>query len=413
MIDIIKLLAIFAMLVIVLRLTKYLSLAVGCAAALTAILYRIGFVETIILVGKGLTRTTTIYTVLAFYTITFLQRMLEKRKRLVMAQQALSGIFNNQRVNASLAPILIGMLPSPAVATICGSIVKEATGDSLPEDEKAFVTSYYRHIFESFLPTYNGIIISTTLSGIALSSFLTGMFPMVLVLVSLGFVFYLRKVPKETGLPPSKNKLKDVWILVSNLWTIIFVVVMVMTLNGRPVIGILGMPFAAVSIAIVLDIFVDKYSWTDIKPMFRSAFEAKLIVNTLTIMMFREILEYSNVIGVLPSAFQNLPVPTFLMYVIIFFFGTVISGQQAIIVVGIPMAFADPHVAGGMPLLVLLMSTAYAAMQISPTHVCLAVVIDYFKIGMGALVKKTLPVILTFLVIASGYYLLLTSFGVR
>ena len=408
MIDIIKLLAIFATLVIVLRLTKFLYLAVISAAVLTAFLYQVGFVKTLTLSAQALVSRTTVTTVLAFYTITFLQRMMEKRKRLANAQQAMSGIFNNQRVNASLAPILIGMLPSPAVVKICGAMVNDAVGDSLSKEEKAFTASYYRHICESFFPTYTSIIIGSSLSGIPLSSFMFGMLPMVLVLILLGYVFYLRKVPKETGLAPSKEKGKDALNLLSNLWPIVLVVTIVMALNGRPVIGILGMPFAAVSITIALSIFIDKFTWTELKPMFRSAFEPKLIFSTIMIMIFREILEHTKVIGILPSLFMDLPIPVFLIYVAVFFFGSIISGQQAITVIGIPLAFADPGLAGGMPLFVLLMSTSYAAMQISPTHVCLAVVIDYYKIGMGPLVKKTLPVILVFMVILSFYYLLLT-----
>jgi len=345
---------------------------------------------------------------LAIYTITFLQRMLENRKRLSAAQQALSGIFNNQRINASLAPTLIGMLPSAAVVTICGSIVNEAVGDSLSVEEKAFVASYYRHIFEAFLPTFSSIIIATALSGIPLSSYLLGMIPMIIVLALLGYVFYLRRVPKETGLPPSANKLKDAMSLFVNLWTIIFVVIAVMIFSGRPVIGFLGKPFVAVGIAIIINVFFEKYTWNEFLPTFRSAFEAKLIVNTIAIMIFREVLDYTKVINVLPSLFENLPIPSFLMYVIVFFFGAIISGQQAVIVIGIPMAFADTHVAGGTPLLVLLMSASYAAMQVSPTHICLAIVTDYFKISMSGLVRKTLPVILTYLVIVCAYYLLLT-----
>jgi integral membrane protein (TIGR00529 family) len=339
--------------------------------------------------------------------------MLEKRKRLVYAQRAMSGIFNNQRVNASLAPILIGMLPSPAVVTVCGAIVKDAVGDSLPVEEKAFVTSYFRHICESFLPTYTGVIMGSSLSGIPLSSFLAGMLPMVFVLVSLGFVFNLRKVPIRTGLPPSEDKKKDALKILSNLWPIIFIVIMVMALNGRPSVGLLGMPFAAATIAIVASKLIDRFTWTELKPMFRSAFEPKLIFSTIMIMIFREILEYTGVIGILPSVFMDLPIPSFLIYAALFFFGTIISGQQAMVAIGIPLAFADPGVAGGMPLLVLLLSTSYAAMQISPTHVCLAVVTNYFNISMGALVRKTLPVILSFLVILSLYYLLLTTLGIH
>ena len=50
----------------------------------------------------------------------------------------------------------------------------------------------------------------------------------------------------------------------------------------------------------------------------------------------------------------------------IFFFGTIISGSQAIIVLCMPLAFAaEPQ--AGLALFLLLMGMTYAAMQISPT----------------------------------------------
>ena len=76
--------------------------------------------------------------------------------------------------------------------------------------------------------------------------------------------------------------------------------------------------------------------------------------------------------------------------------------------VGLPLAFATVPGAG-VPLLVYLMATGYAAMQISPTHMCLAIVTEYFGVSMGALVRKTLPVIAVFCLMLTGYYLLLCA----
>ena len=49
-----------------------------------------------------------------------------------------------------------------------------------------------------------------------------------------------------------------------------------------------------------------------------------------------------------------------------------------------PLAFATIP-SGGLPLMVLLMSCTYAAMQISPAHICLFLCCDYFKISIGSL----------------------------
>ena len=102
--------------------------------------------------------------------------------------------------------------------------------------------------------------------------------------------------------------------------------------------------------------------------------------------------------------------PPYLIFFLIFFIGTIISGNLATIAICLPLAFGTiPN--AGVALLVLLLSTCYIGMQISPTHICLAVVTEYFKISMGALVKKTIPVVISFSAILIGYYLLLTNLG--
>jgi hypothetical protein len=93
----------------------------------------------------------------------------------------------------------------------------------------------------------------------------------------------------------------------------------------------------------------------------------------------------------------------------VFLIGTIVAGIQAIIALGIPLAFAAIP-SGGTALMVLLMSMSYIAMQVSPTHICLALVTESFGTSFLDLVKRTIPVMLCFLVILAGYSYLLFLF---
>jgi integral membrane protein (TIGR00529 family) len=399
--EIFKLLFVFLLMVVALKITKLLYAAIGCAAVATVLLFKLGAVNSLIITGKAIISPICITTVLAFYFITFLQRMLENRKKLTRAETALNGIFNNRRINASLGPMLVGLLPAAGVVTIAGAMVDSAAEDYLDAEEKTFVASYYRHVAECFLPTFPGIIIAAELAGVSLSSFLIGMLPVVLLLISLGFIFYLRKVPKETGNPPSSNRPKDVLILFQNLWQLLAIVLLVIFFK-LPV-------YSAVLAIVIPSIFLDRFKWGELKKMAFSAFEAKLIISTIAIMIFKDLIIESGVIAVLPEIFGKLPLPSFLIYMMIIFFGALISGQQAVNVIVLPMAFA---MEGGtnIPLFILLMTCGYAAMQISPTHICLAIIANYYKTSMGGLIKKTLPVIFILLFFVSLYYLMLKNF---
>lgn len=397
--DIIKLLLVFAIIVVFLRLKLKLFVAFLAAIAATALLWQIPVLTCLELWWSGTKSWDTISVVLLLYFITFLQRLLERRSQLKLAQKDLNGIFNNRRINATLAPVFIGLLPSAAAAVICGDIVSDACGDDLSTDEKAFITTYYRHIPESFLPTYSAVIIMSELCGVAIPSFVAGMLPVVVVLYLLGYVFYVRKLPKETGEPPSENKWKDALNLLKHLWSLVVIIVLIMAFNV-PVV-------AAVGVVTVACYFVYRFKLKELPGIAKWAFEPVLICNTYLIMIFKEFITHTGVIAALPELFSHLPIPSFLIFSLIFFFGSLVSGSTAIIAICTTMAFAAIP-GGGMPLMVLLMSSTYAAMQMSPTHVCIFVVMEYYKTSFGAIVRKTLPVIGVFYVFLIAYYLLLT-----
>ncbi len=396
--QVLKLTAVFAALLLSLRaglkLTKSMLVTIGA----TILIYFISPKEVLEIWLKATTSFSTISLVLILYLITFLQRMLEDRAQLRLAQQNLNGLFNNRRLNVTLAPIFIGLLPSAAAAIICGQIVKDTVGDDLNSEEQAFVTSYFRHIPESFLPTYAAIIMMCELSGVRPGSFVLGMLPLEILLFALGYWFYIRKIPKETGLPPSGNKPMEAVGLFVHLWSILSIIVLIIAFDWTVL--------AAVAAVTFLCIPVYKYTPRTAVPLLRSAFEPPMLLNTYLIMVFKDFIMHTGAVEALPDFFTNLPVPTFLVFALIFFFGTVVAGAQAIIAICTLMAFAAIP-GSGMPLMVLLMSFAYAAMQISPTHICLFIIADYFDVPMMSLVRRAIPIIAIFCIITIPYYLIL------
>ena len=400
--DVLKLFVVFSLIIAAIKVKKPLYVAIFAGLVGTSLLYGIHPMQALEIMAASLVSPVTIMLVLAFYSITFLQRMLEKRKQLILAEQSLIGIFNSRRVNAMIAPFIIGLLPSAGAVLIACPIVDNAGGDDISREDKTFITSYYRHISEAFLPTYASIILALQLSGVDMTAFVLSMLPMAVVLFVLGYVTYVKKIPAQTGLPPADNKAGHVKNFVRSIWTIITIIAIIVVFKLQVHI--------AVSFIIILNLIVDKFSWKEISPMFRSAFESKLILSTIVIMMFKDILTHTGVIYRLPDTLAMLPIPPVVIFALVFLFGTIVAGIQAIIALGIPLAFAAiPN--GGVALLVLLMSMSYIAMQVSPTHICLALVTESFGTSFLDLVKRTVPVMLWFLAILSGYsyvlYLLL------
>lgn len=392
--EILKLVVVFFGIIFFIKLKKPLFVSILAGALLSIVLYKIPIIKSGELTLKACTSKETIALVLAFYTITYIQRMMEKRGHLLLAERSLNNIFNSRRINAMLAPFIIGLLPSAGAVLIAAPIVQNASDGYLEVEEQTFVTSYFRHISEAFLPTYSSILLALELSGVDMTMFVLGMLPMVVMLFVLGYVFYVRKIPKSDGVSKSTNKKQDVKNLIISLWPIAVTIIIILTLKIPPHMAVIPV--------IIVSIFVNKFTLSELLPMIKSAFETKLIINTVMIMVFKELLTYTGIIGKLPGYFEALPIPPTAVFALIFFFGTLVAGSQAIIALALPLAFASIPT-GGLALMILLMCITYIAMQISPTHICLAIVTEAFNVSLADLVKKTFPVVVTFSVITVIY----------
>ena len=395
--EFIKLAVIFIVIMVMVLAKLKLRDAMIVAILLTVILFGIPLGDAAKLMIQSVYEKDTLLVVGSFILVTFLQRIMENRKLLERAEMALQRLSGDRRMVCVIAPVIIGFLPSAGAVNICGAIVDKATGKDLDVEEKTFVTSYYRHISESFSPTYNAILLALSITAVSTGQFVLFMAPMVVVLLVLGYVFYLRKLSKgyEAGEDETIDKKEEFKQLLYCFWPLVLCIVLVIALN-LSVIKVL--PFI-----IVLSIIVYRLSLKEVLDFAKTSVEWRIIFNTIILMMFKNILTYTGAIGKLPDLFAGSG--------IIMFLGTIISGANSMIVLLIPLAFASiPHAGAG--LLVYLMALSYAAMQISPTHICLAIITEYFRVSWGQLMKKTIPVIVVFVVILTGYYVLLSGFGI-
>ena len=402
--SLIKLAVVFAIIIGLLSMKKPLNLVMSIASVVVVVIYTMPMDLVLPALQSGLIGTNTINALLVLYCITFLQRMMESRKQLAGCEEAMNGLFNNRRINASVVPFMLGCLPAASTVLICGPIVRSAVDDSLPTAETAAVTSYFRHISEAFMPTYSNILIAITLTNglVTPASFVLGMLPVVVCLFLAGYVVYLRKIPKETGLVYEEAKSVYWKLLVKSIWPIFLSIAIVLTLN-TPV-------WVAVLTCIVLEFFVQTFSFAEIKPFFRTAFESKLMLNTLAVMVFGNLLRSTGVVDLLPIYLAKLPIPTFLIWALIFAIGTLVGGSMTIFVLAIPMLMASVPAAEFYPMFLLVMSVSYTVMQVNPTHICLTLCAEDYKIPLGSLIVKTAPLAAVATALCIGYYFILTAF---
>ncbi|MGN0294374.1 MAG: DUF401 family protein [Lachnospiraceae bacterium] len=392
--KIIYLCVVFCVIVVLLACRRPLYQAVSGGLLTMTVLFGIPFVQCGKMVLMPFIKWSSFSVLLIFYLITFLQRILESRKQIKLAQQDLNEIFNNRRVNTAGAPLFIGLLPSAAAMILCSDIVKDGTEGYLEPEEQAFTASWFRHIPESVLPTYTAVLLMLNLSGVKLTSFLGGMVIPVFTLALIGYFSYLRKIPRETGAARTDAKGRATVQLFGHLWTLILILVLIIGFGMDVVYAVLISIFAAIP--------VYRIRFNELRRMFISAFEKKILFNTFLVLVLKEFITYTGVLEMLPEAMEKLPLPGYLIFAVLFFAATLLSGSTAAIAMGTPLAFSA--IPGGMPLMVYLMCITHAASQLSPTHVCLVVASEYFHISLGKLIRKTLPFSILFCVLMTFYY---------
>ena len=396
----VKLVILFVLLIVLMKLKLNLSQSMGVTILVAFVLYGFGLNGSLALLKDATFTWSTFSLVATVYSIFVIQGLLEQRGELKKAQENLSALFNNRRINATVAPVFIGLLPSAAAVNIAGEIVKDTVGDELPDDMLAFVTSFFRHIPESILPTYLSIILMCSLSGVSPASFVLVQIPMTALCFALGYLFYARRIPKETGLPPCGDRKKEALGILQHLWSLLLIIVLVMAF-GRSVL------FSA-CVAIVLLLIVHRFKPAELPDVLKKACRWNVLLSTYLIMVFKEILKASGAAEELPKALMGIPVPAFLIFMLLFFLSPFVVGSDATSAMFTVMAFSSISSAG-VPLAVLLQTTMYTAMQFSPTHICIHMAADYFKVPFGKVTRYMLPIAACLLPAAVAYYLLLSA----
>lgn len=410
--SLIKLAAVFALIVALIAFKRPINLVMAIASVVVVLLYHLPMDAVLPALKNGVLGYNTINALLVLYCITFLQRMMESRKQLLGCQTAMNGLFNNRRVNAALTPFMLGCLPAASTVLICGPIVRDAVGDSLKTDETAAITSYFRHISEAFMPTYSNLLIAVGLTAglVTPASFVVGMLPVVLCLFLSGYFVYLRKVPRETGMVPDQPKSAYLALLVKSIWPIFLSIALVLMPIKIPVVGSVPV-WGAVTVCIILELFVNKFSAQEVIPFFRTAFEAKLMLNTLAVMIFGQLLNATGVVTLLPEYFAKLPIPMFLIYALIFTVAPLVGGTMAVYVLCIPMMLDSTGGVHFFSLFLLCMTMQYVIMQVCPTHICLTLCAEDYKIPLGSLIAKAMPLVIVATILAFGYYFILSACG--
>ena len=391
---------VFAAIVILLICKRPLWQCILPGLVLMIVLYRLPIADAAMEVWRAVSEWSSLSVLLAMYLTALLQNILEARGQIKGAQRDLDHLFHHRRINTVGALLFIGLVPSAAAMLIGGQIVRDNTEGYLKPKEQATAASWLRHVPESSLPTYTSVLLLLSLAEVSAGAFMLCMIIPFAVLVGIGYVRYLRKIPKEpveaVGDAPM-GRGKALLSLLGHLWSLLLVVVLILALNIS-VVPVLG-------IVIVLCLVVYRVKFSELLPMLGKSLHIKMMVNTLAVLLLKNFIGLSGVLTELPAIAEALPLPAFLTFGLLLFAATVVSGGTGAIALVVPLAVGV--LGANLPMAVYMASICHAASQVSPTHVCVAVASEYFGVSLGETIKATVPMSLLFAALMTGYYLLL------
>ncbi len=397
----IKLAAVFAVIVVFLLFHKPLNLACLGGLVVFALLFKVPAAECFRLAWKALSTWSSLSVVVSLFLILFLQQIMSRRHLIEQAQEDLNNLFHNRRVTVIGAPMFIGLLPSAGALILAGDIVKRNTDGYLDAEDQAYITTWIRHVPESIMPTYPCVLLLAEIAGVPLGTFLPFMLIPSVVLVLLGYFPFLRKIPREPVSTANVSRGEAALGLIKHLWPLLLTIGLIIAFNMDTALSLL--------ISIVIGLAVYRFSWTEIKDIARQSLDVKLMLNTYLVLVLKEFIAYSGVLQVLPDVLSNLPIPTYLVFTLMFMIGSFISGSTGMVAMGAPLAFAALQGTAALPLMILLNCVNHAVTQLAPTHICIVIAADYFKVELWAVIKKSIPRAVVFMLFAIGYYQVLSG----
>ena len=392
MTEIIKLLAVIAVIIFLIRIKWKLEYIMLLASLLIGVLFGLSPVQ----IGKNfvlaLVDPATLKLIGIIVLVYILSGVLRKVESLKDLVDSLQGLVKDYRLVLAFIPALLGLIPMPAGAIFSAPMVKDVGGRvGLTPEEELFVNYWFRHIWEFVWPLFPGIILFAGLLKVEIQEVIVVQFPLTIITVIVGFIWEYKNLRKDTTLINKKDILFNLKKLFFGVWPILLIIVLVLGTKTDLLLSLL------IVILSLIFINIKKLSLKILKEIVKNDIDLSVVILIASIMIFKRILQVSGGIEIIPEAFAKLGVhPFIVLFSIPFFIGMMTGVGSAALGIGLPVLL--PIIIQGEPNLyyaMLAFTGSFAGVMISPMHLCLVVTKNYFKADMAKIYKMlTLPLII-------------------
>ena len=398
MIEIIKLLAVIAVIIFLIRKKWNLGYIILLASLLLGLLFGLNPKEIVINFVQAIIDPVTIRLIGIIVLVLLLSSILKRIESLKDIVDSLQKLVKDYRLILAFIPSFLGLLPMPAGAMFSAPMVKEI-GDraGLNPEEETFVNYWFRHIWEFVWPLYPSIILFSALLGVEVREIIIVQFPISLVALILGLVWEQRYLRKDEASDKRGEFGLNIKKLFLSTWPIILVIFMVIIIKIDLLISLI-----LVILSLVL-LNRSKMKTEVIIEIIKKDIPLNTVVLIIGIMIFKRILETTGAIMVIPGFFTELGVhPLVILFFIPFLIGMLTGITSAIVGIGFPVLLPFIVTQGEVNLNYAMFAFVggYMGHMLSPMHLCLVVTNDYFKADVGKIYKMLIPPLLIMIISA-------------
>ena len=392
--DLVRLTAVFVLILFLLRRKINVGFVMMIAAALLFLLYRMSPASILKTAGGALLNSVTIKLILALSFIRIFEMILREHAVLTGMMDGVKALFRNRKVVTISMPLLIGLIPSVGGAYFSAPMVAETTRNvEVTPEEKGFINYWFRHPWEYILPLYPGILLASAVSRIELHTLITVNLSYAALLVLTGFMFSMHGFKGMTQ--TERFSAKALWSFVP-IFAVLFLVV----------VGHIELHYALIAMVAILFLFY-RYKLASVLASLRHGFSIEVIILIVGVMFFKEAMENSGAVNNLSRLFVREGIPSSPVLFLLPF----ITGMLTGLTVG--------FVGSTFPLIISLAGTAptaavsfafasgFLGVLLSPTHVCLILTKEYFKADLWGMYKMMIPGCLVIFLGAVLQYLIL------
>ncbi|MEM2069381.1 MAG: DUF401 family protein [Nitrososphaerota archaeon] len=357
---------------------------IGLALALGAILYGLLSLETSILDATlEAFNLQMVQTLIALTFSMFLADLYNSVKASNMLIESFEVI--GPRFAAFSTPAVIGLLPMPGGAYVSAVVVDPLYNNmGLKGDVKTFINYWFRHLWITTWPLYQGVILASGLLGLPSSHIMMLNMPITLAALVSGIVFgyrHVKKNGKKIEKLPRSNLKKMI-----HAWPFVLIAVLSIIFNLN----------IAISVAITLATSIAVYKPGKDKLIHGLKYSVNLTFITIVIFsfIFSKYIEKSNVAYFLAELLSGYAEIAVFLIPLLIVIGTGVEFTY------IALAFPPLLPLLNSERLLLSFTGGYVGAMLSPAHACLVMSAEYYKTELPKTYRLIIPAtILTLILI--------------